>query len=219
MELLNLDIQFFAEKSDKNYRASTGVDEFYYLELDESTGLGVEGKEIERVKFLQTISVEMAQEILRAYGDNTTAEMAVSSGDVEVTSGFHKIPIEDKHRVLGWEKVDGLYGSGSHDNPPYVIVVFAKTFEDGSREYVGLPKGMFTRPNIEGETKEDGVEFSSEEISAQFMDRKVEGFKKAHSVIFGYDEPGETTDRDNLFMKLFGKPHPEEGTPEEPEGA
>lgn len=206
-------------KKEKNYRASTGVDEFYYLELDESTGLGVEGKEIERVKFLQTINVEMAQEIVRAFGDNTTAEMAVSSGDVGVTSGFHKIPLEDKKRILGWEEADGLYGTGNEDNPPYLIVVFAKTFEDGSREYVGLPQGIFTRPNIEGNTKEDGVEFSSEEIEAQFMDRKVKGFKKKHSAIFAYDEAGETTKRDALFTKLFGKPHPEAGEQTDPEGA
>src|SRR5690625_4972582 len=126
---------------EKNYRASTGVDEFYY-------GKGLKGTvvdEIERVKFLQNINVDMPQEIVRAYGDNTTAEMAVSSGDVSVTSQFHKIPLEDKAYLLGWEKsTEGLLGSGARDNPPYVPVIFAKTYEDGHKEYVGLPQGMFT---------------------------------------------------------------------------
>lgn len=190
----------------KNYRAATGVDEFYYGPVND----GEVADYIERVEFLQNISVEMAQEIVRAYGDNKTAEMAVSSGDISVTSQFHKIPTEDKKRLLGLEEVDGLIGMGSNDNPPYVGTVFAKTFEDGSREYVGLPKGLFTRPNIEGQTKEDGVEFSSEEITAQFMDRKVDGFAKEKSVIFAHDKPGETTNRDALFMKIFGKPYPTE---------
>lgn len=196
--------------TEKNYRAATGVDEFYYAVLNASDT--VTG-DIERVKFLQNITVEMPQEVVRAYGDNTTAEMAVSNGDISVSSQFHKVPIEDKQTLLGWETVDGISATGSQDNPPYVAVVFAKTYEDGSREYVGLPKGMFTRPNIEGQTKEDNVEFSNETIEAQFMDRKVEGFDTEKSVLFAYDEKGETTNRDALFQKIFGKGHPE-ATPE-----
>lgn len=197
--------------AEKNYRAATGVDEFYYGVV----GDGTTADEIERVRFLQNITVEMAQEIVRAYGDNRTAEMATSSGDISVTSQFHTIPIEDKTVLLGLETNNGLTAIGSTDSAPYVGVVFAKTFEDGSREYVGLPKGLFTRPNIEGETKEDGVEFSSEEIEAQFMDREVEGFEGEKSVIFARDEKGETANRDALFMAIFGVPHPdaEEVTP------
>lgn len=206
--------------AEKLYRASTGVDEFYYGEIDESTNALEEGKNIERVKFLQTINVEMPQEIVRAYGDNKTAEMATSSGDITVTSGFHKIPLEDKERLLGWEKQDEIYSVGSGDISPYVAVMFAKTYEDGSREYVGLPKGLFTRPNIEGQTKEDGVEFSSEEIEAQFMDRKVEGFDKEKSVLFAVDKKGETTNRDKMIKKLFGENATIDGnTNTEPEGA
>lgn len=197
----------------KNYRSSTGVDEFYYGDIGE----GLIAAYIERVKFLQEITVEMPQEIVKAPGDNKTAEMAVSSGDVSVSSQFHKIPIQDKTRLLGWETQGGLTATGGGDNPPYVAVVFAKTFEDGSREYVGLPKGIFTRPNVVGKSKGDGVEFSSEEITAEFMDREVDGFEKEHSVIFAYDEKGDTTNRDALFLKVFGKPYPKENT--EPEGA
>ncbi len=198
---------------EKSYRSSTGVDEFFYGEV----GDGTTASYIERVEYLQEINVEMPQEITRAYGDNKTAEMAVSSGDITVTSAFHKIPTEDKQKLLGLEVVDGLTGMGSEDNPPYVGVIFAKTFEDGSREYVGLPKGLFTRPNISGKSKEDKTEFSSEEIEAQFMDRKVDGFSKEKSVIFGADKKGFTTNRDALFMKIFGKPYP--GATTEPAGA
>ncbi|MCM3030386.1 MULTISPECIES: major tail protein [unclassified Niallia] len=198
---------------EKSYRSSTGVDEFYYGEV----GDGIVASYIERVKFLQNISVEMPQEIQKAYGDNKTAEMAVSSGDITVTAAFHRIPTEDKQRILGLEVVDGLTSMGSEDYSPYVAVVFAKTFEDGSREYVGLPKGIFTRPNIEGQTKEDSAEFTSEEIEAQFMDREVTGFTKEKSVIFATDKKGSTTNRDALFMKIFGKAYPTETTV--PEGA
>lgn len=196
--------------AEKNYRAATGVDEFYYGVI----GDGTTAEEIERVKFLQNISVEMEQEIVRAYGDNRTAEMAVSSGDISVSSQFHTIPIEDKTTLLGLETNEGLTAMGSSDNAPYVGVIFAKTYEDGSREYVGLPKGLFTRPSIEGETKEDSVEFSSEEMEAEFMDREVDGFDDEKSVIFAEDEKGETTNRDALFLAIFGTEHPDaEETP------
>jgi phi13 family phage major tail protein len=89
---------------EKVYRASTGVDEFYYGEIGE----GITAAYIERVKFLQNINIEMPQEVVRAYGDNRTAEMAVSNGDISVTSAFHKIPIEDKQKLLGLETVEGL---------------------------------------------------------------------------------------------------------------
>jgi len=194
----------------KVYRSATGVDEFYYGEVGE----GIIADYIERVKFLQTINVEMPQEIVRARGDNKTAEMAVSSGDIAVTAGFHKVPLQDKQKLLGLEVVEGITAMGSEDNPPYVAVVFAKTHEDGSREYVGLPKGLFTRPNITGTTKGDTTEFSTEEIAAQFMDREIDGFTKEKSVLMAYDPAGQTTNRDALFQKIFGKPYPTTTIPE-----
>jgi len=195
---------------EKNYRSSTGVDEFFYGEV----GDGTTATSVERVKFLQNISIEMAQDIVKAYGDNKVAEMAVSNGEISVSAAFHKIPVEDKQKLLGLETVDGVTAYGVTDNPPYVAVVFAKTYSDGSKEYVGLPKGIFTRPKIEGKTKEDGVEFSSDEIEAQFMDRTVEGFSSEKSVIFAVDKKGETTNRDAIFTKIFGKPYPVGTSPE-----
>lgn len=192
--------------AEKSYRSATGVDEFFYGVIDETTNAATT---IERVKFLQNITVEMEQSIEKAYGDNQIAELAVSSGEITVSSQFHTIPIEDKKTLLGFEDAGGLTATGSTDVTPYVAVVFTKTFEDGSREYVGLPKGLFTRPSIEGNTKEDGVEFSEEEMSAEFMDRKVVGFDDAKSVVFAKDEKDATTNRDALFTAIFGIAHPE----------
>lgn len=192
--------------AEKNYRASTGISEFYYSELDASD---VATLAPERIEYLQTITVESAQEPVRAYGDNKTAEIAVSSGTTSVTSAFHKLPVEDRNRLLGLETTtDGLSSYGSTDNPPYVACVFAKTHEDGSKEWVGLPKGMFMRPSIAGETKADGVTFGSDEITAEFMDREVAGFTEEKSVLFGRDAKGSTVARDALFMALFGQAYP-----------
>src|SRR5699024_3377851 len=113
--------------------------------------------------------------------------------------------------LLGLDVADGITAMGSGDNASYVGIVFAKTYEDGSKQYVGLLKGMFTRPSIEATIKEDSVEFSCEEMEAQFMDREVDGFDNEKSVLFTVDENGETTNLDALFQAVFGVPHPDEG--------
>lgn len=195
---------------EKKYLSATGVDEFYYGVLN-PTGTGIVAAAPERVRFLQDIEVSMSSEIVRAYGDNVVAELGVSNGPVGVSGNFHKIPGSDKDILLGLEKNEaGLSAHGSGDNPPYVAVVFAKTYEDGSREYVGLPKGKFLKTNISGTTKQDSTSFSQDPISAEFMDNKVTGFAKPKSVVVGADEAGETTQRDALFMAIFGKAYPTE---------
>ena len=49
------------------------------------------------------------------------------------------------------------------------------------------------------------------------MDRKIDGLDEEKSVAFAVDPKGQTTNRDALFMKIFGKPYP--GTTTEPAGA
>jgi phi13 family phage major tail protein len=193
---------------EKNYKASTGVDEFYYGALDETSNAVITGA-VERVEFLQTLNVEMPQTAVRAYGDNKTAEIAVASGNITVSSAFHKLPIEDKKILLGLEATaDGLHSYGSEDTPPYVACVFAKTYEDGSKEWVGLTKGIFLRPAINGQTKQGETQFQGEQITAEFMDREVAGFTKEKSVVFAHDGAGETTKRDKLFQAVFGTAYP-----------
>ncbi|KHE73154.1 major tail protein [Halobacillus sp. BBL2006] len=192
---------------EKNYKASVGVTEFWYGVLDPASGSIITGAPT-RVKFLQNITVEMPQEAVRAYGDNKTAEIAVSSGNTTVTSAFHKIPKEDKEILFGLESVDGLTAYGSTDTPPYVAVIFCKTHNDGSKEWVGLVQGMFMRPNISGQTKEDGVEFANEEVTAEFMEREVDGFTDEKTALFGEDDKGTTATRDALFQAVFGQPFP-----------
>jgi phi13 family phage major tail protein len=202
---LQLDLQYFAEK---NYKATTGVDEFYYAVLDETEAAVISGS-VERVKFLQNITVEMPQTAVRAWGDNAVAEIAVASGNISVNGAFHKLPNEDKKVLFGLESTEsGLHSFGSEDNPPYVACVFAKTAEDGSKEWVGLTKGIFMRPAINGQTKQGETQFQGEQITAEFMDREVSGFTKEKSVVFGYDAATATAQRDALFQAVFGTAYP-----------
>lgn len=187
---------------EKNYRSFTGLTEFYYKLHGEDVQ---QVTDPERIKYLQEISVSKDQEIEKAYGDNQVAEMAVANGTIEVEAGFHKLPLEDRVALFGLEKSESGIVSVGNDTPPYVAVMFTKTMEDGSREYVGLPKGLFTFPEVEGNTKEDGVEFSSDSTTAEFMQAPVKGFEEEKAMLMGHDAKGTTVMKDAIWEAVFGQ--------------
>lgn len=192
----------------KNYRAFTGLKEFYYGELsDDDKKITAESPE--RVQFLQDIAISTPQEVVKAFGDNEVAELAVSTSTTTLSTTFHKLPIEDKIRLYGMKKVNGMAAVTNNMTPPYVACAFAKTAEDGGTEWIGFAKGMFTIPDENGKTKEESVEFGNAETSAEFMPREVEGSNEKVVYLLGYDKPGETTNRDALFMAIFGVAHPD----------
>lgn len=198
----------------KKYNSFTGITGFYYKPLDTDKVSGV--TDPERIKFLQEVQVSKEQSIEKAYGDNSVAELAVSNGTVELESTFHHLPIEDREVLFGLDKSDdGVIGVGNN-TPPYVAVIFEKTTESGASEYVGLLKGMFTFPEVSGQTKEDGVEFSQDQSKAEFMPTEVEGFDKEQTMLLGRDEKGVTVMRDAIWKKVFGKEHPNAGATEKP---
>ena len=199
----------------KNYRSFTGLKEFYYGVLDD-TETGIIETAPERIKFLQNISIETPQEIAKAYGDNTVAEMAVSTDVTTLTTTFHKIPIEDRAKLYGYKEVNGMYALTAEPTPPYVACVFARTAEDGGTEWLGFAKGIFTIAATEGQTKGESIEFTGNETAGEFMPRKIEGVDEEITYLVAYDPAGETTQRDALFQAIFGTTYPGEGAPETP---
>ncbi len=189
--------------TEKKYNAAINVNDFHYAVLDDTNT--VTG-EIERVKFLQEITVEAQQEIVKAYGDGEVAEMATSNGPMTVSGQFHKIPEEDKSALFGLTKVGALDAYGPNSNPPYVAVVFTIENQDGGKSWYGLVKGKFTMPSVAGSTKEESVEFGNETVEGEFMSREISGQKVMR--LRGTDAPGETTVRDEIFQAVFGKPYP-----------
>ena len=197
--------------AEKKYLSFTGLTDFYYgvLKADDS---GIEGTEATRIKFLQNINISTPQEIVKAYGDNGVAEMAMSTDATQLTTTFHKIPLEDRIIIYGFETAGDLHGLSSDPNPPYVACMFTRTMEDGSTEHIGFTKGKFRIADTEGETKGESVTFSSDSTEGEFMPRKVEGFDKDMTFIITSDEPGQTTNRDKLYKAIFGVDYPTPGT-------
>lgn len=183
---------------------AVGVDNFYYAKVTKDDESGFETSEIKRVRYLNNISVEPAQEIAKAFGDNTTAGIAVSNGDLEIGATFVTVPLEDRAELAGGTVEDGSVQYHKDDIPPDVAMLFERTNHDGSSEWLGVYKGKFMRASINGATKEDSYEFQNSEMSGTFVPRVSDGFSHGEF----YDDKGETTGRDKAFMRTFGKAFP-----------
>ena len=190
----------------KNYKSFTGLKDFHYKA---SGGSGVASVSAEGIKYLQEISVSKEQSIEKAYGDNVVAEMAVTNGTVELSATFHKLPIEDRSTLFGLKVHENGAVAIGNNTPPDVAVMFTKTMEDGSAEYVGLPRGKFTFPESSGSTKQDSVEFGQDEATGEFMQAAVAGFDEEQTMIMGHDDAGSTVMRDFIYKAVFGETHPD----------
>lgn len=183
----------------KNRSAVVGIDKFYYAVLEKDTENEASYGEMVRVPYVQNVNIETEQEIAKAYGDNTVAEMAVSTGVATVEFQFHSIPLEDRVTLLGLEEKNGIIVQRSQVNPPYVAVVLEKTKADGSVELVGLTKGMFTLPPTEASTKEDTLEFGSDTISGEFSARVFDDV----SQMFAHVEKDDEGKREEFLKEVF----------------
>ncbi|GEQ01420.1 hypothetical protein SAR03_24570 [Staphylococcus arlettae] len=190
------------------YNAATGLGKMYYAVLTEQPDGSVQIGNIKDVDYVQEMELEFGEELERAYGSNKVAEIAKSAGETTLSLTFHKLPIDVQKDLLGLIEHDtnaNVYGFGSSSGITYTAVAIPRTMEDGSMEWFGLSKGVFTRPNKEGQTKEDGVEFGSDEIEGQFMERAVGGFDEELAVIMAYEPKGSTEGKDAVFQSIFGK--------------
>lgn len=201
------------------YNANTGLGKFYYAVLTETASGDLTVGDIKVVDYVQEMSLEFGEELEKAYGSNKVAEIAKSAGETQGTFKFHKLPIDVQKDLLGLiehKESSNVYGFGQSAGITYSAVAIPRTMEDGSKEWFGLSKGVFTRPNKEGQTKEDGVEFGSDEIEGQFMEREVGGFDEDLAVMMAYDQKGSNEGRDTVFKSIFGKTSNNQ-TPEEPD--
>lgn len=190
------------------YNAATGLGKMYYAVLTEQPDGSVQIGNIKDVDYVQEMELEFGEELERAYGSNKVAEIAKSAGETTLSLTFHKLPIDVQKDLLGLIEHDSnsnVYGFGSSTGITYTAVAIPRTMEDGSMEWFGLSKGVFTRPNKEGQTKEDGVEFGSDEIEGQFMERAVGGFNEELAVMMAYEPKGSTEGKDAVFQSIFGK--------------
>lgn len=184
----------------KSYRANVGISGFYYAKLIEDTESNAEYGEKVYVPFPQSVGIETEQEIVKSYGGNTVAEMAVSTGITTLTMGFHHLPLEVRQDLLGLEVEDGLTIQKSSVTPPYVAIILQQDKANGDAELVGLTKGMFQLPSVEGTTKEDSIEFQNAEIEGEFSARLFDDVTQVLAEVKADDAEGT---REKFEAKVF----------------
>jgi len=185
----------------KNYSATVNIKGFYYAVQKEDSKEAVSYDEPVHVPFAQSVAIETEQSIEKAYGDGVVAEMAVATGATTVTMGWHNIPLENRQELLGLEEEDGMIIQRSQVTPPDVAIILEQEKNDGSKELVGLTKGKFMLPAIEGETKEDSVEFGNHEIEGEFAARHYDDVAQIMVFIDDEDSEGkETKFKDKVFL-------------------
>lgn len=186
----------------KNYSATVNIKGFYYAVQKEDSKDGVKYEEPVHVPFAQSVDIETEQSIEKAYGDGEVAEMAVATGVTTVTMGWHNIPLEVRQELLGLEEEDGMIIQKSQVTPPDVAMILEQEKQDGSKELVGLTKGKFMLPNIEGETKEDSVEFGNHEIEGEFASRHYDKIAQVMQFIDADEDDAEKKE-DKFMNKVF----------------
>src|SRR5699024_7851025 len=186
----------------KNYSATVNIKGFKYAIQKEDNQDGVSYEDPVSVPFAQSVDIETEQSLEKAYGDGRVAEMAVATGTTTITMGWHNIPLEVRQELLGLEEDDdGLIIQRSQVTPPDVAIILEQEKNDGSVELVGLTKGKFMLPAIEGETKEDSVEFGNHEIEGEFAARHYDDVAQIMVFIDDEDSEGkETKFKDKVFL-------------------
>lgn len=189
----------------ENYSGRVGVHGFHFAILEDDSQPAATYSSVQSILYTQSIGVTPSQEFVKAYGDNKVADVATSNGTTEVTMGFHEIPIEIRAKLLGYEEdADGLIIRRGNINPPYVGIVFFQDKADGTVELVGLAKGKFMLPATEGSTKQDSVEFASQEISGEFNPRIADDVSEVK-----FQCPKDDTESINkVFQKIFAQDMP-----------
>src|SRR5699024_1702843 len=189
----------------KNYSATVNISGFYYAKMKQDSKEGVSYDEPVHVPFAQSVSIETEQSIEKSYGDGVVAEMVVSTGVTTVSMGWHNIPLEVRQDLLGLETEDGLTIQKGQVTPPDVAITLIQEKNDGSKEMVGLTKGKFMLPSVEGASKEESVEFQNHEIEGEFSSRHYDDIAQILAHIEADDEKDtEKKFKDKVFLNSEG---------------
>lgn len=158
-------------------RTIIGVDNLHYSVLKSDTPEELTYGEM--VKFPNTIeiSVTVNSETNTLYADNKPAIIYSNIGNVEVSIDKTTIPNSTLGELLGSPMDGGVRHITSTGDSPYVGIAWRQVFSDGKYAYLKLFKGKFSEPDRAARTKEESVDFQTQQITAQFAatNHEIEG--------------------------------------------
>lgn len=162
--------------------ATIGLRDLYraLITTDES-GVETYGDPVRMAKAISAeLSVEVSEAIL--YADDSTDEVAKEFVNGELTLNVNDLLPEDLSALLGQKKdSDGVIYAGENDDPPYFAIGFRAKKANGTYKYLWLYKVKFSIPSESYATKGDSIEFTTPEITGNFI-KRADGLWKAEHV-------------------------------------
>lgn len=135
-------------------------------------------------RMAKAISAEMSVEVAEAilYADDGADEVVKEFVSGELTLNVNDLMPADLAAILGQTQDDDqVVYAGENDDPPYMAIGFRAKKANGMYKYIWLYKVKFAIPSESYQTKGDSIEFTTPEITGQFIKRS-DGLWKAEHV-------------------------------------
>lgn len=162
--------------------ATIGLRDLYRapITVDESGG-EIYGSPVRMAKAISAeMSVEVAEAIL--YADDGADEVVKEFVSGELTLNVNDLMPADLAALLGQtQDADNVVFAGENDDPPYMAIGFRAKKANGMYKYLWLYKVKFAIPSENYTTKGDSIEFTTPEITGQFI-KRPDGLWKAEHV-------------------------------------
>lgn len=138
------------------------------------------------MRMAKAISAEMSVEVAEAilYADDGADEVVKEFISGELTLNVNDLMPADLAAILGQtQDADGVVYAGEDDEPPYMAIGFRAKKANGMYKYIWLYKVKFAIPSENYNTKGDSIEFTTPEITGQFIKRPDGKWKAEHVAI------------------------------------
>lgn len=190
-------------------RALVGLDNFHFAKLLLDTQTTLAYGEMTAVPDTIELNVNTNSSASTLFADNKPAIAYTTVGVVEVSMVKATLPNEFLTEILGNKTVGAVRHTTSAQVSPYVGIAWRQLYSDGTYAYVKLYKGKFTEPEMNSKTKEDGVEFQTRTITANFIatafEATADDSKKFPYLMATTDEtdPAYTNEGDTWFDSML----------------
>ena len=161
--------------------ATIGLRDLYRAPIE----VGLEGAETygSPVRMAKAISAELTVETAEAilYADDGADEVVKEFVSGELTLNVNNLLPADLAALLGQtQDSDKVVYAADTDEAPYWAIGFRAKKANGEYKYIWLYKVKFAIPSESYTTKGDAIEFSTPEITGQFIKRPDGKWKAEH---------------------------------------
>jgi phi13 family phage major tail protein len=154
-----------------------GLDMFHYAPIQSDDANGTTYGTSVHVPNITTANINFNSSIETFFADDGPREVYSQIGQVEVTINVADLSPQVYAFLIGANYQNGFVDYTTNATAPDVAIGFRAQKSNGEYRYIWLMKGKFAVPNADHQTKQDGVEFQTQEITfrgvARLSDDKV----------------------------------------------